>query len=218
MKRRNIRPIAILITVALVYGIIAGLLTALLTGCKDAQRWPPQASATEPTQMADTTDADTPERPPEGTTVAENGANETPAPIEEPWEPDPLDVQYIAITIYGEAGVVQSKARQAAVGWCILNRVDAPGFPDTIAEVVTAPYQFAGYHAGTTPPERYIDLARDILTRYHREQQGEAEVGRTLPQGWCFFTGDGEENYFTKEWRGTDTWDWTLPDPYAEEE
>ena len=201
-----------------IFALIVAALAVTLAGCKDAQNWPPQTGAERPVYTGDTTPTPSTENTAEATTAAEKGESEPPSPTEDPWEPDPLDVQYIAITIYGEAGVVPSKARQAAVGWCILNRVDDPGFPDTIAEVVTAPYQFAGYHAGTTPPERYFDLARDILTRYHREQQGEAEVGRTLPQGWYFFTGDGEENYFTKEWRGTDTWDWTLPDPYAEED
>lgn len=175
---------------------------------------------TEPTERPQsrpqaTPDADQQMTQPDAVDAADDN---TAAENTESWEPDEAEVAYIAKTIYGEASVVRSKARQAAVGWCILNRVDSPDFPDTVAEVVSAPYQFHGYHESSTPPEEYFELARDILTRYHREQQGEAEVGRTLPQGWCYFFGDGKENYFTEEWRGSPSWSWTLPDPYAEED
>lgn len=196
--------------------IAAALFVAALTSCKDTQGGHTAPTRTQ-TQAADTTPTHTPEGTPAGTTAAENpGESAEPTVPPDTWEPDELEVAYIAKTIYGEAGVVPSKARQAAVGWCILNRVDSPGFPDTVAEVVTARFQFAGYHAEAEPPEKYFELARDILTRHHREQQGEADVGRTLPKGWCFFTGDGRENHFTEEWCGTVTWDWSLPDPYSD--
>lgn len=133
------------------------------------------------------------------------------------WLPTDRDVDYIAKTIYGEAATVPSKARQAAVAWCILNRVDSSEFPDTIEEVVVAPHQFAGYRSDAQPPEEYRQLARDVLLRWHREQQGQTDVGRTLPKGWCFFTGNGKENRFTAQWRGKAIWDWALPDPYQEE-
>lgn len=154
-----------------------------------------------------------PETPTVDSSAAEK-PQEREAEPEPEWEPDEAEVAYIAKTIYGEAGVVRSKARRAAVGWCILNRVDAPCFGDTVEEVVTAPSQFHGYDPDSEPPESYYELARDILTRYHSEQQGEADAGRTLPQGYCYFWGDGRENHFTKEWRGRDYWNWSLPNPY----
>lgn len=145
--------------------------------------------------------------------AAENDAGGEPD-TEPEWKPDEAEVAYIAKTIFGEASVVRSAEQRAAVGWCILNRVDASGFGDTVEEVVTAPSQFHGYNADSEPPESYYELARDILTRYHREQQGEADVGRTLPQGYCYFCGDGRENHFTTEWLGKDYWNWSLPNPY----
>lgn len=154
------------------------------------------------------------ERPTVDGSAAENEADGNADDGEPEWEPDEAEVAYIAKTIFGEAGVVRSKARRAAVGWCILNRVDSPIFPDTVEAVVTAPSQFHGYSADSEPPESYYELARDILTRYHREQQGEADVGRTLPKGYCFFWGDGKENHFTTEWRGSSYWSWSLPNPY----
>lgn len=42
-------------------------------------------------------------------------------------------------------------------------------------------------------------------------------MGRTLPEDYLFFEGDGLENHFRKEYEKTgDTWDWSLPDPYGE--
>lgn len=171
------------------------------------------AGATTPAPIHEPTPQ--PETPTVDSSAAEK-PQEREAEPEPEWEPDEAEVAYIAKTIYGEAGVVRSKARRAAVGWCILNRVDSPIFPDTVEAVVTAPSQFHGYSADSEPPESYYELARDILTRYHREQQGEADVGRTLPKGYCFFWGDSRENHFTTEWRGKDYWDWTLPNPYED--
>lgn len=193
------------------------IIIAALIGCKPSQQADSSPEPQAPV-AGDHTPTSAPSTPADGLSAAENTKNSPPPAPADTWEPNEAEVAYIAKTIYGEAAVVQSKARQAAVGWCILNRVDDPSFQNTVAEVVTAPHQFAGYSESANPPEEYFELARDILTRYHREQQGETEVGRTLPQGWCFFTGDGKENYFTEEWRGTDYWDWALPDPYTEKE
>jgi hypothetical protein len=138
----------------------------------------------------------------------------TPAPTDEPWMPDEADVEYIAKTIYGEANIVQSTMKQAAVAWCILNRGPATGYPDTIEGVVTSKHQFAGYDQGHPVTDELRDLAIDVLQRWHSEQDGEAEVGRVLPSDYTFFWGDGYENYFTNEWKGTDYWDWSMPNPY----
>lgn len=69
--------------------------------------------------------------------------------------PNAAEVEALAKLIYGEAGIVPSTTEQAAVVWCVLNRVDDPRFPDTVLEVIEAPYQFSGYdrcppHGGTT--------------------------------------------------------------------
>ncbi len=58
--------------------------------------------------------------------------------------PNAAEVEALAKLIYGEAGIVPSTTEQAAVVWCVLNRVDDPRFPDTVLEVIEAPYQFSG--------------------------------------------------------------------------
>lgn len=128
---------------------------------------------------------------------------------------DPAEIEYIGRTIWGEAGGIPDPAERAAVAWCILNRVDARG--QSIQTVVTADHQFLGYRRRGECPQEHLDLAADVLTRWKREKAGETNVGRTLPAGYQYFYGDGQHNYFTKEWRRGSRWDWSLPSPYTTE-
>lgn len=104
----------------------------------------------------------------------------------------------------------------AEVVWCVLNRVDDPRFPDTVLEVIEAPYQFSGYDPEYPVKEEFAILAADVLTRYRAERDGEENVGRVLPAEYCFFTGDGRRNHFTTEWKSTDCFGWTLESPYTD--
>lgn len=126
---------------------------------------------------------------------------------------DPAEIELIARTIWGEAEGVVSQTEQAAVAWCILNRVDASG--QTIEQVVTAPNQFLGYYrVKGKVPDRFWRLACDVLNRWNAEKRGTKNVGRVLPADYLYFIGDGERNYFSKEWKATDYWGWTLKSPY----
>ena len=132
-----------------------------------------------------------------------------------PWTYE--EVEMLAKTIWAEARGVPSTARQAAVAWCALNRLDAGGYGDTLAEVLSKPYQFA-YDPASPVTDEFLALADDVLHRWYLEQNGVEGVGRTLPEDYLFFEGDGLENHFRKEYEKTgDTWDWSLPDPYGEE-
>ena len=126
---------------------------------------------------------------------------------------DPKEIDLIARTIWGEAECVYDQAEQAAVAWCILNRVDAWG--KSIKEVVTAPNQFVGFYRNDGEcPEEFRYLAADVLNRWKAEKRGGKNIGRVLPSGYLYFTGDGSRNYFTREWQSHDFWDWSLPTPY----
>lgn len=136
--------------------------------------------------------------------------------LEPVWTPDPAEVEAIARTLYAECRGVTSTAEQAAVAWCILNRVDDPRYPDTVLGVLEQPYQFA-YSADAPVWQSLKELAFDVLTRYHREHTGEVNVGRTIPAEYLYFEGDGERNWFSIEWQSDAYWDWSMPDPYAGE-
>lgn len=129
-----------------------------------------------------------------------------------PWSYE--EVEMLAKTLWAEARGVPSTARQAAVAWCALNRLDAGGYGDTLAEVLSKPYQFA-YDPASPVTDEFLALADDVLHRWYLEQNGVEGVGRTLPEDYLFFEGDGLENHFRKEYEKTgETWDWSLPDPY----
>lgn len=145
----------------------------------------------------------------------------TPEPMSSPEAATPPwtyeEVEILAKTIWAEARGVPSTARQAAVAWCALNRLDVGTFGDTLAEVLSKPYQFA-YDPASPVTDEFLALADDVLHRWYLEQNGVEDVGRTLPEDYLFFEGDGLENHFRKEYEKTgDTWDWSLPDPYGEE-
>ena len=96
----------------------------------------------------------------------------------------------------------------------MLNRVDDPRFPDTVLEVLEAPYQFAGYSTDYPVLPELATLAADVLKRYHAERDGKTNVGRVLPAEYLYFTGDGRNNHFTIGWKDAETWDWSLQNPY----
>ena len=89
--------------------------------------------------------------------------------------PEPLyterDVEMLAKTIWAEARGVPSDAEKAAVAWCALNRLDAGTYGETLAEVLTTPWQFAYYESSPVTPELEA-LARDVLERWQAEQRG----------------------------------------------
>lgn len=128
------------------------------------------------------------------------------------------EVEMLAKTIWAEAGAIPDKAQQAAIVWCVLNRVDNGGFGgETIAEVLTYPNQFA-YYPQTILQDDCINLAKDVLQRWAMEKGGKANVGRTLPEDYYFYDGDGTANHFRQTYERTGkTWDWSLPSPYAQQ-
>ena len=146
--------------------------------------------------------------PPEATVPVVPITPETPEPEDDPAE-------YLAKTIYGEARGC-STTEQAAVVWCVLNRVDDGSglWPDDIIGVVTQEYQFAGYSPEHPVLPELYDLALDVLERWQREKAGEDDVGRVLPADYCYFHGDGKHNYFRQEYEGGPAWDWGLETPY----
>ena len=104
----------------------------------------------------------------------------------------------IAKVMYCEARGINSKKELSMIAWTILNRYDA-GFASSISRVITAPNQFAYRASARTVSDHGIDLvalAEDVLLRWHRENLGETDVGRTLPKGYCYYKGNGKHNRF----------------------
>ena len=126
------------------------------------------------------------------------------------------DVEMLARLIYTEARGVKSKTEQAAVVWVVLNRLDNPDRPQkTIAEIVTAPYQF-DYRPWVPVLPEFAELAQDVLDCWQAEKQGAVDVGRVLPKECEYFEGWGGRNWFSAEWKSQEYWGWELPSPYED--
>lgn len=129
---------------------------------------------------------------------------------------------YIAKTVWGEARGCTT-VEQAAVIWCILNRVDSElaYMPDDIISVITqidghGHYHFRGYNPDFPVTDEIYDLVVDVLARWELEKTGVEDVGRVLPKEYLYFHGDGRFNYFRDEYSGGNRWDWSLPNPYID--
>ena len=127
------------------------------------------------------------------------------------------EIPYIARTVWGEARGC-SETEQAAVIWCILNRVDSSirYMPDNIIDVVTQKHQFLGYVKTFPVTKKIKKLVIDVLTRWEMEKAGVENVGRVLPPEYMWFHGDGRHNHFRDSYRGGNRWDWSLDSPYED--
>ena len=104
------------------------------------------------------------------------------------------DIEDLANVMHSEAGGLDTR-EIAMVAWCVLNRVDDN--QGTIHSICNS-NQFTRRGDRKT----YAWLAEDVLTRWYLERQGVREVGRVLPQGYFWFTGDGKHNYFRNTFYG----------------
>lgn len=129
------------------------------------------------------------------------------------YSPTRADVECMARVLWNECRGVDSVDEQAAVAWCILNRVDSPRWPNTIQGVCTEPNQFA-YTNDAPIDEGLMWLAEDVVGRWLAEKEGDDVSGRVLPANYYFFSGDGKHNYFRQEYRSADKWGWELSSPY----
>ena len=156
-------------------------------------------------------------------------ATKEPEPVEEivqVTEVVEITAQYEPWTVYEEDAIMLARlawceargcstTEQAAVMWCVLNRVDDPRFPSTIRDVILQENQF--YYLEDAPvTEKLLSLARDVIARWGVEDLL-VDAGRVLPEGYVFFRGDGQHNYFRDEFIGGNTWDWSWGSPYAED-
>ena len=146
--------------------------------------------------------AEAPTQPP---SIVATSSAPTPTPTPEINEADAI---MIAKTIYNEARGC-GETQQAAVAWAILNRVDDPRFPNTVADVVTQRYQFA-YTARSRYTDAQLQIARDVLRRWMSGN----DDGRVLPREYCWYSGNGRINIFRTAYKGGTVWDWRLPSPY----
>lgn len=126
------------------------------------------------------------------------------------------EVDMLAKLLYRECRGVKCRMEQAAVVWCVLNRVEDKRWPTTISKVVTQRKQFA-YRKRTPVTAELKALARDVLVRWKLEQLGYVNVGRVLPKEYVYFSGRNGRNWFRTAYRSKVYWTWDCENPYEEE-
>ena len=206
-RRRRARRFPAFLLVAVL--VAAALMAAFASSHADGEKATVTIKQTPPIEVAPLTA----ERVDKPQAEAVTSPAPTPSPSPAP-TPDETEVEMLARMIWGEARGIASDMEKAACVWCVLNRVDNPDFPDTVAAVLEQPHQFAGYKPDYPATDEHKAIAADVLTRWMEERAGAADVGRVLPAEYLFFTGDGEHNIFTDEWRGGAIWNWSLENPY----
>ena len=148
-------------------------------------------------------------------TVAVETDYETEPEIENVEDKYEREIPYIAKTVWGEARGC-SRTEQAAVIWCILNRVDSKltYMPNNIIDVITQEEQFLGYREEFPVTDSIRELTIDVLTRWELEKIGQENVGRILPSEYLWFYGDGRHNHFRNSFYEGTQWNWSLESPY----
>lgn len=116
--------------------------------------------------------------------------------------------------VTADGRTITGTCQKAATMWVALNRYDA-GFEDSIAEVVAAPHQFAGYSKAHPVDDELLSLAYDVLERWSAEQRGSTDCGRIIPADYLWFVGDGKHNHFSNEYRSGVYYAWELFDIYT---
>lgn len=126
------------------------------------------------------------------------------------------EIEALCKMVWGEARGC-TKTEQAAVVWCVLNRVQDERFPNDIIGVLTQDNQFTGYNESYPIDSSIYVLVNDVLNRWYIEDEEIGSVGRVLPKEYCWFVGDGTENIFRDAYSGEyNIWDWSLKSPYKQ--
>ena len=74
--------------------------------------------------------------------------------------------EYLARMLYGTALNHDERDQRTAI-WCALNRVDSPGFPDSVKEVCQQESQWIGYSDDNPILNDLYNLAIEELTTWH---------------------------------------------------
>ncbi|MBR3414744.1 hypothetical protein IKG73_01855 [Candidatus Saccharibacteria bacterium] len=132
-------------------------------------------------------------------TIGESAVPE-PVPTVEPVTPEvtltigdssysEADAKAIAKVMHAEAKGLNA-VQKRAVGWCILNRVEDWG--GTIRGVAES----SAFVSSGSYTEEELALANEVLTSWT------VDGPRDLPEGYYYFNGNGEQNFFRKELSG----------------
>lgn len=193
----------------------AALLIFLLTGAVAFAAWPSEgrkapALTEEPTAgtIAARHTVSTPVTPtaapkPTETPVTPSSPQEAEEEATEPPYTE-QDITMLAQMVWGEARGC-AKAEQALCVWTVINRLEDGRFGKTLQEVLTKPYQFAGYSPNNPATDEIRMTVEDALAAWARGETAPALPPYAETGGYLYFTGsrgdDGQlHNFFKEVW------------------
>lgn len=107
------------------------------------------------------------------------------------------EVTLTAQTVWGEARGC-SRDEQKLVVWCICNRADARN--QSVEEVITAPYQFAGYDPDHPVEPEIVEVVEEVFQAWARGEEALVLPPYATTSNYQFFGGDGDHNWFREEY------------------
>lgn len=107
------------------------------------------------------------------------------------------EITLAAQTVWGEARGC-SRDEQKLVVWCICNRADARN--QSVEEVITAPYQFAGYDSDHPVEPEIVEVVEEVFQAWARGEEALILPPYATTSNYQFFGGDGEHNWFREEY------------------
>ena len=134
----------------------------------------------------------------EATRQVEYCASVIPEPAPEVFEKySSYEITLAAQTVWGEARGC-SRDEQKLVVWCICSRADARN--QSVEEVITAPYQFAGYDPDHPVESEIVEVVEEVLQAWARGEEALVLPPYATTSNYQFFGGDGEHNWFREEY------------------
>lgn len=130
------------------------------------------------------------------------------------------EVYCLSKVVHGEASICSPEVK-ACVAWVVLNRVDDSSYPDTIREVVSEGKQFQGFwrESDTVPTEEEREMCYEIIKAWKNYD----DRYRSIPSDYLYFMGDGNTNYFTRNYYGNlketkeHAWNYRMPNVWKGE-
>lgn len=107
------------------------------------------------------------------------------------------EITLTAKTVWGEARGC-SRDEQKLVVWCICNRADA--CDQSVEEVITAPYQFAGYEPDHPVEPEIVEVVEEVFQAWARGEEALVLPPYATTANYQFFGGDGKHNWFREEY------------------
>ena len=131
------------------------------------------------------------------------------------------DINILGNIIYNESRG-ESKLVWSCIAWTVMNHCDRDN--ESVEYEANFPNRFCYKPEMNLKSEKANKLydeckaiAKDVMIRHILEQEGLEEVGRTLPNNYYSYWGDGKETHFRKQIKMYDYWDFSLGNPYEEE-